>query len=479
MVYDYLKFRLMAIYSGARMLNIARSLEDLKDALIDLNNQMNVIQESAKNEDRELSEDELGQLKALLDTFDGLEEELKLRQSIKDKTDLLTKPSGRKTEPNQLNDGIARPDDSSPQPARRPRGHDIQIMTPANFIRTHGFDNLGEFAVSVRAASRGSGMLDPRLVRNAPTTYSTEGIGADGGFAVPPDFRAAIMEKVLSEDSLLARTDRLESSSNTIILPKDETTPWQSTGGVQAYWEGEADQLAQSKVSLQQETLRLNKLAALVPVTEELLEDAPSLDSYLRRKVPEKFDFKINLAMVQGTGAGQPTGIINANCLVSVTKESGQAADTIQFENIVNMWSRMYGPCRSRSVWLINQDIEPQLFTMSFEGTSSSVPAYLPANGLSASPYGTLMGRPVIPTQACETLGDKGDIILADFSQYLTALKTGGVRAETSIHLWFDYDMTAYRFIMRVAGQPWWTSYITPRDSSNYLSPFVTLDERA
>lgn len=143
------------------------------------------------------------------------------------------------------------------------------------------------------------------------------------------------------------------------------------------------------------------------------------------------------------------------------------------------MWARMYGECRPRSVWLINQDIEPQLFTMSFEGTSSSVPAYLPANGLSGSPYGTLMGRPVIPTQACETLGDKGDIILADFTQYLSAIKTGGVRAEVSIHLWFDYDVTAYRFIMRIAGQPWWTSAISPRDGSNTLSPFVTLAERS
>jgi HK97 family phage major capsid protein len=149
------------------------------------------------------------------------------------------------------------------------------------------------------------------------------------------------------------------------------------------------------------------------------------------------------------------------------------------FENIVNMWARMYGPCRPRAVWLVNQDIEPQLFTMSFEGTSSSVPAYLPAGGLSASPYGLLMGRPVIPTQACETLGDKGDIFLADFSQYLSAIKTGGVRAEVSIHLWFDYDVTAYRFIMRVAGQPWWAAAIDPRDGSNTLSPFVTLDERA
>jgi hypothetical protein len=46
------------------------------------------------------------------------------------------------------------------------------------------------------------------------------------------------------------------------------------------------------------------------------------------------------------------------------------------------------------------------------------------------------------------------------------------------MHLWFDYAVLAYRFIIRIAGQPWWASYITPRDGSNYLSWAVTLAER-
>jgi hypothetical protein len=47
------------------------------------------------------------------------------------------------------------------------------------------------------------------------------------------------------------------------------------------------------------------------------------------------------------------------------------------------------------------------------------------------------------------------------------------------MHLWFDYAVLAYRFIIRIAGQPWWGTYITPRDGANYLSWAVTLDERA
>ena len=97
-----------------------------------------------------------------------------------------------------------------------------------------------------------------------------------------------------------------------------------------------------------------------------------------------------------------------------------------------------------------------------------------------SNPFATLMGRPVIPHEVCETLGDKGDILLANFRAYMTVRWQGGIRAETSIHLWFDYDMTAFRFILRIAGQPWWGKAATPRSGSgNTLSPFVTLDERA
>jgi HK97 family phage major capsid protein len=341
--------------------------------------------------------------------------------------------------------------------------------------------------MAVRAASMNGGTVDQRLAaRMAPTSYGSEGTGADGGFAVPPDFRAEIMQKVAGEDSLLGMTDQLTSSSNSISLPKDETTPWQTSGGIQAYWDGEAAQLTQTKPALDQDTIKLHKLTALVPVTEELIEDAPALDTYLRRKAPEKMDFKINLAIVQGTGVGQPIGILASDSLVSVAEDASQAADTVSAMNIFNMYSRMYGPLRKGAVWLINQDVEPQLFSMTIpvknvagdDNVGGSV-VYLPANGLSSSPYATLMGRPVIPTEACNALGDQGDIILVNLKAYMTAKKTSGLRADTSIHLFFDYAMTAYRFIFRMAGQPWWKSSIARRSGSNTLGWAVALDERA
>ena len=73
-------------------------------------------------------------------------------------------------------------------------------------------------------------------------------------------------------------------------------------------------------------------------------------------------------------------------------------------------------PARLNAVWFINQDIEPQLFTMGLTVGMGGMSVYMPPGGLSGNMYGTLFGRPVVPIEQCQTLGDKGDILLADMS---------------------------------------------------------------
>lgn len=450
-------------------------IDALQGELLDLNEQVNNIQAKADGEKRELTEDETTEVDRLMDVFTNKTAEIERRQKMQAQADKLSQSFGRKTT-------AGGPDDEGGAPAA---AHRVYPRAKSGDSGKWGWRSFGDFAASVRVASnRAGGSIDPRLIANAPTTYGSEGVGEDGGFAVPPDFRTAIMEKVMAEDSLLSRTDQLTTTSNSITFPADETTPWDSSGGIQAYWGAEGGQLTESKLALKEKQVRLNKLTCLVPVTDELLQDAGALDGYLRRKVPTKFDYKVQNAIVTGSGAGQPVGILNSDCLISVAKDTStspvQPANTIRYKNVLDMWTRMYAPCRSRSVWLINQDVETQLYQMQFTiGASSPVPVYLPAGGASATPYGTLMGRPVIPVESCSTLGTQGDIILADLSQYLSVTKTGGIRSDVSIHLYFDYDVAAYRFIMRIAGMPWWGSAISPANGSNTRSCFVTLDTRA
>ncbi|MEO3386016.1 phage major capsid protein [Mesorhizobium sp. CAU 1741] len=350
----------------------------------------------------------------------------------------------------------------------------------------HNFSNLGEFAQGVRLQAGGNGEHESvKKLLNAATTYGNEGTGADGGFMVPPEFSRQLWQKVEAEENLMNRCTVLTPSGNSMSIPKDETSPW-GTGGVRVYWEAEGAQATASKAALELSTMRLHKLFALVPASEELLEDATGYESYLQAIVPGRMSARINTAIVRGTGVGQPLGFLRAPSLISVPKETSQPADTVWMKNIEKMWSRMYAPWRRNAIWLINQDIEPSLGGMAFQATgaasdlpgTSAVPAYMPANGLSASPYATLKGRPVVPVEAASAVGDQGDISLVDFNQYWVLRKAAGLRTDTSMHLYFDQALTAFRFIFRINGQPMWSTAVDRENGSNTLSWCVTLDAR-
>lgn len=343
------------------------------------------------------------------------------------------------------------------------------------------FHGLGEqlHAIFKFAVTR---EMDPRLIK-APTGMN-EGIDSQGGFLLQPEVVAGIMNRANEIGQITSRCRKMTigGQANSMVFNAIDETSRASTrwGGIVGYWLAEAGSKTSSHPKFRQMTLTLKKVIGAFYATDELLADVPALESLCMQGFAEEINFQVEDAIVNGTGAGKPLGIANSNCLVTVAKETApaQAADTVLSENIFKMWARMYAKSRANAVWIINQDIEPQLFGMYKMVGVSGVPVYLPAGGLSQAPYGTLLGRPVIPVEYCATLGDKGDIVLADFSQYVLAEK-GGIQSASSIHVNFMTDESVFRLVYRCDGQPLWNAALTPFKGSNTLSPFVTLAERA
>jgi len=249
-------------------------------------------------------------------------------------------------------------------------------------------------------------------------------------------------------------------------------------GGIRAYWTAEAGEKQATKPKFREMELKLRKVVGLVYATDELLADATALEGWIMSNLPEELRFVVEDSIINGTGAGQPLGILNSGAVVSVAKETGQAADTIVAENVMKMWSRLWNSSRRNAVWLINQDCLPQLMQMQLPVGTGGLPLYVPPGGLSAAPYGTLLGRPVIESEYADTVGDQGDIMLLDFSQY-QMIEKGGIESASSIHVRFVYDETVFRFVYRVDGQPKWSATLTPKNSALTVSPFVVLDARA
>ena len=145
-------------------------------------------------------------------------------------------------------------------------------------------------------------------------------------------------------------------------------------------------------------------------------------------------------AIINGTGAGQPLGILNAGCLVAQAKETGQVADTVVAENIVNMYSRRFAGQTQNYAWFYNQNVEPQLHTMSLAVGTGGVPVYMPPGGLSNTPYARILGLPAFAIEQAATLGDQGDIMLCNFQNGYVLAEKGGIKSDISIHVRFVYD---------------------------------------
>ena len=210
----------------------------------------------------------------------------------------------------------------------------------------HGFKSVGEFLKTVCHAQKPGNGIDERLLIGAnrgaavPANFGAEGSGQDGGFLVPPQFAQEIFQLSLGEDSLLPMTDNVEITGNTMAFPKDETTPW-GTNGIRAYWQGEATPAAGTKPVLGLASLRLKKLMALVPVTDELLDDTNALSTYLPDKIATSIRWKTNESILFGSGTGVPMGCMSGGSTVTVAKETGQAAQTLLAQNLAKMISRL------------------------------------------------------------------------------------------------------------------------------------------
>lgn len=353
------------------------------------------------------------------------------------------------------------------------------LGTVDNREATHGFNGFGDFLFAVRNAGMQGGRTDERLGYGAaaPGTYGNENVGLDGGFAVPMEYASEIVSRALSEDSFLSMCDDNPVSGNSMTFPSDETTPW-GTDGVRAYWEGEADTATGTKPKLKPNTMRLNKLMGLVPLTDELVEDAATLPNYVNGKLSESIRWKANDAIVNGTGAGQPLGFGTSGngALVTITKESGQASNTFVAANAAKMFARMPAGHLRDAVWMVNPEILPQLITM----VIGNQPIWTPPNaGMKDAPGGLLLGKPIIQTQACQALSAKGDVYFVNLKEYRTITKRGaGIQLAQSMHLYFDAGLTAFRATFRLDGQPKFKSAITPAKGSAALSPYVTLEAR-
>jgi len=428
------------------------------------------IHDAASEENREPSDEEVERLDEHNDKIEAYQAELERKEKLRASIERTERAKARlRNEPGKK----ARPERSVVEHVRESVADDP----------TAGFDSLGEFAQAVFHAGTNTGM-DSRLAIHAAASGMSQGVAADGGFAVPPAYSNTIWSEASVDNGVnlmsLCRRYPVTGASLTFAANAETSRADGSRyGGVQGYWLCEAAQKTSSNPTLRQVKLEPEELAVLVYATDKLLKNnTMALEAYLQEAATEEIQFKVNDAIINGTGAGMPQGIMNSGCLITASAEGGQPATTFVAENVLAMWARLHPRARRNAVWFINQDVEPQLHKMYLPTGGGGSLVYTPAGGVSGAPYATLMGRPVREIEFAQTLGTTGDVILADLGFYALGTR-GGIEAATSIHLRFDYNETCFRFVFAIDGQSFLASAITPKNGTNTVSPFVVLETRS
>jgi HK97 family phage major capsid protein len=435
-----------------------KTISEYREDIARLMTKATEIDTRCQGENRDLNEQEVAYKNELLD---GVEELRKIVSTMERQERLaadLEKPAARKT--------VEGP---KKETAR------IEVGEPQE-----RFGSLGQQMAAIMRAGMPGGRVDPRLYR---AFGMNETVPNEGGFLVQQDFTTMLYKDMMETGILASKcySVPISGNANSIVINGIDETSRATTrhGGIQGYWIDEAGEKTKSKPKFRRIELNLKKLVGLCYATDELMEDANALESVIQKGFASEFGFQLDNAIINGTGAGQPLGILNSGSLVAVDKEAGQGAKTIMFENVVNMYSRLFATSRKNAIWFINQDVEPQLFQMSMAVGTGGVPVYMPAGGLSGVPYATLFGRPVIAIEQCKTLGTQGDIILADLSEGYILAQKGGIQSDMSIHVRFVYDESVFRFVLRVDGQPFRASALTPANGTATLSHFVALKTRS
>jgi HK97 family phage major capsid protein len=223
--------------------------------------------------------------------------------------------------------------------------------------------------------------------------------------------------------------------------------------------------------------LKLNKIFVLGEASSELVEDGVGYETQLAGSMSEATAYALDAGILYGNGVGQPLGVLNSPSAIQIDAESGQAADSVLYENLVNAYSRLAPACQKRAVWFVSPGVLPQMLTMTFPGSDNPVLLSGGQNdAASGAPALSIFGRPVVVTEIAPQLGDAGDIVFADLTQYALLMKRTA-RLEADAGPGFARDVMTWRMILRVSGQPMWNEPITPYGGgptmswATYLAP--------
>lgn len=289
-----------------------------------------------------------------------------------------------------------------------------------------------------------------KIAENMKAAGMSEGVNADGGYLVPEEFMATVIQFAVAQSNILNQVFRIPQNSNLMKIPKLVQASGSYFGGVTLHWTGEGKQKQSTKPTFTQLEFTPHKLIGLVHLTDELIADsAINIVNYVTGLFTRAFQYEMERVIINGSGSSQPLGIRNDPETLVVSRTT---SGTIVFDDLVNMDTEL-DESFPNLTWITRKR---QMGVIRKLKDTTNQPIF-------HADYATFMGQRTVPpnalgypielTRNIPVLGSDGDLILGDLSQYIWTTRQE-ITVDTSIHLRFDYDETSIRFVARVDGKP-------------------------
>jgi HK97 family phage major capsid protein len=319
------------------------------------------------------------------------------------------------------------------------------------------FENFAEFMHAVRFTPN-----DQRLAASwhewTPRAEQRMDTGSLGGFAIPQQFRSALMR--VEPQGALVRPRATVLPAGTppdaaITMPALDQTganPGNVYGGVTVNKVAEGGQKPETSAKLREIKLEPQEFAAYMEATDKLLRNWPAATSLIETLFRQAMVASEDTEFLRGNGVGGPLGVMVSGAAYAVNR---QVALQVGYEDITAMVARFLAQGGS-PVWSISQSVMPQLLTMRNEVGSPAVgdgSLVWQPNARDAAGNQLLMGYPIFWNQRSPQVGTRGDVGLFDFSHYL--IKDGsGPFVAASEHVKFTENKTVFKIFWNVDGQP-------------------------
>lgn len=440
------------------------NLQALRQKRSELCDKQDAITDKAMTELRGMTEEEQTQYDSLQKEIEGLNTTIAAVEASQARAGELDKPDGK----------LFRPAPGEP-------GQNNKKLDDA------GFENLGEFIHAIRfgdsrgrldslnqGQGQGGGIEVPDAFRaQLQPQFRNEwsmGVGGEGGFAVPTQFKPDML-MIQPEASIVRERATVipagDPPDGTITMPAFKQGADGVFGGVEVYWIGEGATKPETDGKLEEVSLTPKEVAAHTVVTDKLLRNWAAANTFISTILQSARISAEDFAFLRGNGVAKPMGVLNSQGGIVVARA---AAGQVQYIDTVNMLAGLLPESQSRAVYIANQSILPQLATMQDPAGHYIYNAGDASRGIPA----TLNGIPIRFTGKTPTLGNRGDLMLIDFTYYL--IKDGsGPFIAASEHVLFRQNKTIIKIFWNVDGQGWVKEPLTLEDGLTQVSPYVVL----